>query len=353
MKFPIFKTKLEGQKKRFDLNDPKERQKYFELKAGPEIKKLREYLKKNTFIAYLLGKKNSGKGTYAKMFGEIVSPDKVAHVSIGDVVRQIHEEAITDEKKKEELIKWLKQDYRGYISLEETLEAMMNRDTKTLLPTEFILSLVKREISKMPRKALFVDGFPRGLDQISYSLFFRELINYRQDPDVFVLIDVPEAVINERIKYRRICPVCKTSRNHKLLPTSKIGFDKTTKEFYLMCDNPACKKVKMVMKEGDQLGIEPIRARLKLDQELIEKAFNLYGIPKVILRNSIPVKEAKDFVDDYEVTPEFGYEMSGKKIKVIEKPWQVNDDEGIPAYSLMPPPVVVSMIKQLVEILGL
>lgn len=353
MKFPIFKTKLEGQKKKFDLNDPKERQKYFELKAGPEIKKLREYLKKNTFIAYLLGKKNSGKGTYAKMFGEVVSPDKVAHVSIGDVVRQIHEEVVSNEKKKEDLIKWLKQDYRGYISLEETFEAMMNRDTKTLLPTEFILSLVKREISRMPRKALFVDGFPRGLDQISYSLFFRELINYRQDPDVFVLIDVPENVINERIKWRRICPACKTSRNFKLLPTSKIGFEKAKKEFYLICDNPLCKKQKMVLKEGDQLGIEPIRARLKLDQELIEKAFNLYGIPKVLLRNSIPAKEAKDFVDDYELTPEYSYQVSGKKIKVIERPWQVNDDEGAPSYSLMPPPVVVSMIKQLVEILNI
>ena len=353
MKFPIFKTKLEGQKKKFDLNDPRERQKYFELKTGPEIKKLREYLKKNTFIAYFLGKKNSGKGTYAKMFGEIVAPDKIAHVSIGDVVRQVHEEVSKDEKKKEELVNWLKHNYRGYISLEETLQAMMNRDTKTLLPSEFVLALVKREIEKMPRKAIFVDGFPRGLDQISYSLFFRELINYRQDPDVFVLIDVPEAVINERIKYRRICPICKTSRNHKLLPTSKIGFDKEKNEFYLMCDNPNCKKVKMVMKEGDELGIEPIRARLKLDQELIEKAFNLYGIPKVLLRNSLPVKEAKDFVDDYEITPEFGYEMAGKKVKIVEKPWQVADDEGVSSYSLMPPPVVVSMIKQLVEILEL
>lgn len=144
MKFPIFKTKLEGQKKKFDLNDPRERQKYFELKTGPEIKKLREYLKKNTFIAYFLGKKNSGKGTYAKMFGEIVAPDKIAHVSIGDVVRQVHEEVSKDEKKKEELVNWLKHNYRGYISLEETLQAMMNRDTKTLLPSEFVLALVKR-----------------------------------------------------------------------------------------------------------------------------------------------------------------------------------------------------------------
>ena len=355
MEFPIFKTKIKGSNKKFNLNDPKERQKYFEFKAGPEIKKLREYLKNNTFIVYLLGKKNSGKGTYSKMFGEVVSPERTAHVSMGDVVRQVHEEVLGNEKKKQELLDWMKQDYRGYISMEETMRALLSRDTKTLLPTEFVLSLVKREISKMSRKALFIDGFPRGLDQISYSLFFRELIDYRQDPDIFVLIDVPENVINERLKWRRICPVCKTSRNFKLLPTSKIGFDKTKKEFYLMCENSGCKKARMVLKEGDELGIEPIRARLKLDQELMEKAFSLYGIPKILLRNSLPVKDAEKSVDDYEITPEYSYRLAGKskKIEIVEKPWQINDDEGISSYSLMPPPVVVSMIKQMVEVLNL
>jgi len=30
--------------------------------------------------------------------------------------------------------------------------------------------------------------------------------------------------------------------------------------------------------------------------------WQLYGIPKVLLRNSIPVSVAKDYVDDYEIT---------------------------------------------------
>ena len=46
MKFPIFKTKKEKTTKKFNLADPKERADYFQLKAGPEIAKLREYLKK-------------------------------------------------------------------------------------------------------------------------------------------------------------------------------------------------------------------------------------------------------------------------------------------------------------------
>lgn len=111
----------------------------------------------------------------------------------------------------------------------------------------------------------------------------------------------------------------------------------------------------MVQKEGDQFGIEPIRERLALDGKLIEKSFSLYGIPKILLRNSLPVEKAKELLDDYEITPEYVMNWNEKenKIDVVEKPWIIEDDDGVPSYSLMPPPVVVSLIKQLVDILEL
>jgi len=353
MEFPIFKTKTEGRNITFNLSDPKECQKYFEFKAGKEIQKLREYLKENTFIAYLLGKKASGKGTYSKLFIDVIDPEKIAHLSIGDVVREVHQQ-ISNPNKKAELIDWLSKNYRGYISLDDALKALTNRSTTTLLPTEFILALVKREISKMGKKALFIDGFPRNLDQVSYSLFFRDLIDYRRDPDIFVLISVPEAVINERIQYRVICPLCQTPRNLKLLPTKKVGFDKKENKFYLICDNPKCKGARMVSKEGDKLGIEPIRERLKMDGKLIQQAFSLYGIPRILLRNSVPVKKSKDFVDDYEITPEFNYLVDEKEeVRIVQKPWRIIDDEGTECFSLLPQPVVVSLIKQMANILNL
>jgi len=304
--FPIFKTKMGGVSRSFDLSKPEERRKYFQLKAGSEIKKLKRYLKHNTFIAYLLGKKNSGKGTYSKMFEEIVGKDYIIHLSVGDLVRGVEEE-IKDKKRRKELIDFLKQNYRGYISLEESLRALQSRSTKNLLPTELILALIKREIDKHPKKTLFIDGFPRELDQIAYSLFFRDLAGYRYDPDIFILISVPEAVINERIKYRVVCPICHTPRNLRLAPTSKIGYDKKKKTFYLICDNPKCKGARMVQKEGDRFGIRLIKKRLKLDERLMRYAFSLYGIPKILLRNAVPVKEAERCVDDYEITPIFSY----------------------------------------------
>ncbi len=356
MEFPISKTKMQGKSKKFDLNNPKERAAYFNYKAGEEIKKLRSYLNKgNSFIAYLLGKKSSGKGTYAKMMAEVVAPDKIDHFSIGDMIRGVDQE-LADPKRRKKLISFIEKNYRGWVSLKELISLLESRSTTTpLLPTELILAFVKREIAKREKKTLFIDGFPRGLDQINFSLFFRDLVGYREDPDLFVLISVPTNVIDERIKSRRVCPVCQTSRNLKLLPTSKVGYDKKKKEFYLLCDNPKCKEVKLTEKEGDSLGIKPIEARLKKDEELIRQASNLYGIPKVFLRNSFPVSKAKAYVDDYEITPEYYYVWNEKKQKaeVKEKPWVVRDDQGINSYSLLPPPVVVSLIKQTVKALNL
>ena len=350
MNFPIEKTKM-GNDRKFNLSDPKEREEYFKLKCGVEIEKLKGYLNNgHTFIAYLLGKKNSGKGTYSKMFSEVIGGDKIEHLSVGDMIRTVDEE-MKDPQKKEELVKFLEKNYRGFYALEDIVKSLENRDTKSLLPDEIILALVKREITKRKGKVILLDGFPRNLDQVSFSLFFRDLVGYRDDPDVFILIDVPMNIINERIKWRRVCPKCNTSRSLKLLPTSKIGYDDDG--FYLICDEAGCDGGKMVTKEGDEKGIEPIKERLLMDEEILKKAYSLYGVPKVLLRNAIPADIACEYVDDYEMTPEYSFEIVNGEIKTIEKPWIVADDDGIQCVSLQAAPVVVSMVKQLVEIFKL
>ncbi len=268
------------------------------------------------------------------------------------MTRQIDEE-LKDKDKRAQLIEFLKNNYRGWLGIEELISLLESRSTKKLLPTELILCLIKMEIAKQKRKTIFIDGFPRTLDQINFSLFFRDLIDYRQDPDIFVLIDVPQNIIDERIKYRRVCPKCKTSRNLKLLPTSKIGYREEKKEFFLMCDKPGCGDAEMVQKEGDEFGIEPIMERLSLDDEIIKKTFSLHGVPKILLRNTVPVDKAGEYIDDYEITPVYSYQWDQlqKKVKIIKKPWIVKDEQGEPVYSLMPQPVVLSLIHQLVDVL--
>lgn len=351
--FPIFKTKTEGVTQKFNLSDPAGREKYFKAKAGEEIQKLRNYLDKNTFVAFLMGKKNSGKGTYSKLFMEAIGTENIAHLSVGDIVRDVHANLASEEKKRV-FMEFLNKNYRGFHSLDEIIRLIEGRSQSALISTELIIALIKYEISKMPKKAIFIDGFPRGLDQINYSLFLKDLLGYRDDPDFFVFIDLPETIINERIKYRVICPICKTPRSTKLFATREAGYDESTKQFYLMCDNPSCGKARMVPKEGDELGIEPIRARLEVDNQIFKQLLKLEGVPKVYLRNAIPVDKADEYVDDYEITPEYCYELDDSgNVGIIEKPWTINNDEGVSSRSLLPAAVVVSMIKQIAKELNL
>src|SRR3990167_10573473 len=127
--FPVFKTKIEGTHQKFSLEDPAERRKYFDVKAGPEIEKLRGYLRDNTFVGFLLGPKNSGKGTYSKLFMEAVGGERVAHISVGDIVRSVHKD-LSDARKKTELTDFLKRKYRGFISLDKVFDVISGRDTK-------------------------------------------------------------------------------------------------------------------------------------------------------------------------------------------------------------------------------
>lgn len=354
--FPLAKTKLEGLDRKFDLSDPKERQEYFEAKVGNEISKLRKYFEEGkTFIVYLLGKKNAGKGTYTKLLAEVFGKDKIGHISVGDIVRDVHA-AMEDENEKKELLDYLHKNYRGFLTPEKGLDALLGRDQKTLLPDEFILALIKREIDKMPKKALFIDGLPRNMGQISYSLFFKQLVDYREDPDIFAAIDIPEAVIDERMKYRVVCPNCHAPRNLKLFATKKVAYDKEKKEFQLICDDADCQGARMTAKEGDNMGIESIRDRLEMDDKLIDKVFtSLHGVPKVYMRNSIPVSQADELVDQYEITPAYSYEVNEAtgEVTTKESPYSVKDDEGVEVYSLLAPPVVISFIRGLAKALNL
>ncbi|MCX6751430.1 MAG: nucleoside monophosphate kinase [Candidatus Nomurabacteria bacterium] len=353
--FPIIQTKVPNLTERFNLNDPEGRKKYFEAKVGVEINKIKKYLEENTFIAYFLGKKNSGKGTYTKLMSEIFGADKIGHISVGDLVRTTYKN-INDPEKKKEIVEYLEDHYRGYISIEDSIDALVWKNQKVLLPTEFILTLLKREIDKFDRKVIFLDGFPRDLDQVQYSLYFRDLADYRLDPDIFVAINIPESVIDERMRNRVVCPKCQAPRNLTTFPTREIGYDKNSKEFFLICDNTECSGARMVGKEGDNAGIESVRERLDLDEKLIRKVMSLHGVPKVLLRNSVPVNSVKDnIIDDYEVTPKyvFKYDEKTGKTSISEEPWIIKDDEGVESYSLLAPPVVVGLIKQLVKALKL
>jgi adenylate kinase family enzyme len=356
MDFPLFNTRALGTGNSYDLNDPVDRRKYFEDKLGSKLDDIKEFLDTGTFVGFMLAKKSAGKGTYSKMFAEVVGEHRVAHISVGDIVRQTHKLVADDPAERAKLIDYLRAGYRGFISVEECVDALVGRTQDKLIPTEFILALVKKEIDKVGRKAIFIDGFPRTLDQISYSLYFRSLINLRDDPDFFVLIDIPETIIDERMKHRVVCPSCNTSRNLRLLPTKFVEYDQPTATFHLLCDNKACtgySQVRLVAKEGDDKGIESLKDRLALDGQLMDMATKLQGVPKILVRNAIPAEAVLEYTEPYEITPAYSYtyDTATEQVQTHQEPWIVKDDAAKDCNSLLAPPALLSMMTQMHSIL--
>ncbi len=345
--YTYVKTKVDRYKE-FDLTKPSQRKLYFNQRVGEEIEQLREFLKKNSFIGYFAAPKMAGKGTYTKMLIEVIGEEYFDTVSVGDLVREADKE-FNNQGKDSDLYQYMVQNYRGAISLEEIFDSLVNRSVATLLPTELILTLIKRRIDELDKKTIFIDGFPRKVDQVSYSLYFRDLVNYRDDPDLFILINIPVKIIDDRMKTRRICPVCKLSRSLQFNPTSIVEHENG--EVYLFCDNLNCKgdHEKLITKEGDEKGLENIKERVINDLELMKLVRKMYGIPKIEIYNAIEASKVKDLVEDYELTKSYRYEVKDDKVKTIKEPYKVAV-QGREYYSLRPEPVVVQLIKQLFEV---
>jgi len=335
----------------YDLDKIQERRLYYNHKIGKEIEFLREYFEKQTFLAYWLAPKQAGKGTYMNGLKEIFGSDMFVHLSVGDLIRKAHKE-FSEEGKLSEIYAYAKGSYRGDMHLDEAFDALVGRSTEGLVPTELVMIIIRRAIEKSPRKTLFLDGFPRSLDQVSYALYFRDLVNYRNDPDIFIMINAPLTVLDDRMKERRTCMKCGNSRNMVLLPTENVEYDKETDTYHLICDFPGCDGGRMVTKEGDHLGIEAIKDRTLTDIEVMKRARNLYGIPKVELYNSLEADKTFDYVDEYECTPSvtYSHDKNGK-VTLGKELWTL--DDGDDKYnSLLPAAVVTQLVKQLANVLG-
>ncbi len=239
----------------YDLLNPNERKIYFNKFFGKEIENIREYMKKSTFICYAMSPKMAGKGTFLGLLGEIVGQQYFTTISVGDLFRKADEDYRANGKESE-TYKYMVKNHRGYASPDELADSLINRSTKSVSPTELALILLKKEFDKLTHQSLFIDGFPRTIDQVSYSLYMRDLIGYRNDPDYFMFINVPIKLIDIRIKDRRACPKCGNSKNLTTNPSSICDVDEVTNNTIMYCDKPDCTKEIMIPKEGDHLGVD-------------------------------------------------------------------------------------------------
>ena len=129
----------------------------------------------------IMGVQGSGKGTQAKLLKESLD---LVHISVGDI-------------------------FRWHIQNHTKLGARIKRIMAhgQLVPDDVVEEVVKQRLEQHDLNYGFIlDGFPRNSRQ---AAFFLE----SYDIDAVLLIEVPDAVVQERILNRRLCLKCGVDYN--------------------------------------------------------------------------------------------------------------------------------------------
>ncbi len=144
-------------------------------------------------IVILLGAPGSGKGTVAaKLAAENAN---LKHVSSGDLLRG----AVAKGTEAGQAAK-------GYM------------EAGKLVPDELIATMIKDVIAESTGDVtMLLDGFPRNVAQAEI------LEKTGAEIRSVVLLDVPDAIIQDRIAGRRTCPKCKAGYHVKALPPKVEG----------------------------------------------------------------------------------------------------------------------------------
>ena len=124
----------------------------------------------------VMGPQGCGKGTQAKL---LIKDFDLVHISVGDI-------------------------FRWHVQSRTKLGARVRRIVASgqLVPDQLVDDVVRERLDQHDWNHGFIlDGFPRNEAQ---ALFFLE----RYDVDAVILIDVPDAVVMERILSRRLCSNC-------------------------------------------------------------------------------------------------------------------------------------------------
>ncbi len=144
-------------------------------------------------IVILLGAPGSGKGTVAaKVASERAD---LRHVSSGDLLR-------------------------GAVAkgTEAGVKAKGFMEAGQLVPDELIATMIKDVVAETAGDVtMLLDGFPRNLAQAEI------LAGMGAPVRSAVLIDVPDAIIQDRIAGRRTCPKCKAGYHVRNLPPKVEG----------------------------------------------------------------------------------------------------------------------------------
>ena len=146
----------------------------------------------------ILGSPGAGKGTVAKL---LCGFDGSLQISTGDILRAAVEAGTEIGKKAQ-----------GYM------------DRGDLVPDSLIMGIMERRLQEPDcKKGFILDGFPRTINQAEELKELFEKLNIKLD--FVVNLEVPRAVIMDRLTTRRTCsnPECQEIYNIKSNPPTRDG----------------------------------------------------------------------------------------------------------------------------------
>jgi len=189
----------------------------------------------------MLGAPGAGKGTQAKKIAEKYA---IPHISTGDIFRANLKAGTELGKKAKEYM-----------------------DAGALVPDELTVDLVMDRISKDDCvNGYILDGFPRTIHQAEK---LTEALNATGgEIDHAITVDVPDAVIIDRMAGRRMCSNCGASYHMVNIPTKMEG----------ICDQCG---TELIVRNDDKP--ETVKKRLAVYHEQTKPVIHYYGEKDLVL----------------------------------------------------------------------
>ncbi|KAL9173415.1 hypothetical protein ABFS82_03G113000 [Erythranthe guttata] len=230
------------------LSRNRSRNRFSKSKASPGLLVAASAEKAEPLRIMISGAPASGKGTQCEL---ITKKYDLVHVAAGDLLRAEVASGTENGKRAKEFM-----------------------EKGQLVPNEIVVMMVKDRLSQQDseEKGWLLDGYPRSQSQAT------ALKSFGFDPDIFILLEVPEEILVERVVGRRLDPV-----------TGKI--------YHLKYSPPETEEIAARLTQRFDDTEEKVKLRLVTHNSNVEDVLSMYGDITVKLDGSQPKLEVFSQID--------------------------------------------------------